>query len=434
MSTFTITTPPLTVIHLHDPQAEVDFQGAFDELTQILDAHRNNQHLDFLSYRIFRWSTPIFQAAYTEGNYRQDNEQEIVRLAHSSIDVLVHDILVNPLSFNSVTKRNNPLRDPVRERDWVWEREDYEACQTLFTRSPLDGGEMLREPPPHVLARRTMAWAARWFSGQIPPMPASGEPTTQVATVSRAPMFDQMQRMIYLKRCSNAHFQRSNQVDRQNIEDNGAWIDQQLSEIRGRSSRAIARAEEAARAAEETLLSRLEGEKRSHQEAISDLQNQISVQNAAYQAQEAALQAEIALRDQTDTEAIARLNEQSAEANEAHRADTAGLHERIDTLTLSNANQLTSLEGQLNEAREEHATDVANISRAESRAVALANELALARAQLQGVAQSLSTQQTQNAQNTARVQQLEQQYAAAQCEIRQLAERAGRRHGRCSIS
>lgn len=435
MTTITTTAPAFTVIHLPNP--EVDYGAALGELTQILDAHRTDEYLDFMSFSIYRRATPVFQAAYTNGTLNP-NREEVARVAHAFVDDLDQDILVNPLSFNPVTRRNNPVINPQRERDWVWDPNDHAECRTLFSQSPLDGGEMLVEPPPHLLARRLKAWATRWFPDRMTPMPAPEEPTLQVSTLGlpRSPMVTQMRRIIYMKLCTAALFQRRNQEDRQNIEDNRAWIEQQMAQIRELSARAVARALEEARAAEEVLRSRLEGENRAHQEALSGLQNQISAQNVAHQDQVTALQAQIALRDQTETAAIAHLNAQIAESNEAHRADTAGLHERIDTLNLSHTNRVSNLEGQLNQAVQQHSTDVTNIRQAEARAASLANELTQARAQLQGISQSLATQQAQNARNTARAQQLEQQYAAAQYQLRQLAEQVEnqRHHSRCSIS
>jgi hypothetical protein len=435
MTTITATVPAFTLIHLPNP--EVDYEAALGELTQILDAHRTDDYLDFMSFRIYRRATPVFQAAYTNGTLNP-NRGEVARVAHAFVDALDRDILVNPLSFNLVTRRNNPVINPQRERDWVWERTDHEECRALFPQSPLDGGEMLAETPPHLLARRMRAWATRWFPDRISPMPAPEESTPQVSTLAlpRNPMATQMRRMVYMKLCNAALFQRRNQEDRLNIEDQGAWLEREMAKIRELSARAVARAQEESTAAEEALRSRIESENRSHTEALSSLQNQISAQNAAHQADLSVLNAQIALLNQTDAAAIAQLNAQIAESNETHRADTAGLHERIDALNLSHETQVTSLEGQLTEAVQQHTVDVTSIRQAEARVAALANELAQARTQLQDISLSLATQQAQNARNSARTQQLEQQYAAAQYELRQLAERVNNQRSRhfCSIS
>lgn len=416
----------LAITWLPNPGAQVDYRAALGELSQIRDDLRTN-HPDFLSVCIFRWANSAIQAAYANGNVNPDNAH-IARVIHARIDELVQDILVNPLSFNPVTRRNNLLTDPLRERDWVWERGDHEACETLFPLSPLDGGEMLVEPPPHIPAKRMLVWAAG-IQGQVPLTLTPREPATSLTTVSggpnstldhrsmqilpRTPMIDQMRRMIYTKLCTAALSQRRDQVFRQNMEDTAARVDQRMTVIHALSSQVIANAQMESRAAEATIRFRLEGIDRAHQEALNGLQHHLSEQNDVHQAETTALEAQIALREQTQTATIHLLDGQITEGNEAQRAATSELQEQIHALNLSHTTQVSSLERQLDRTTEEHATDVTTIRDTESTAVSLDDELTRTRAQLQAASQALATQQTQTAQSGARVQQLESQVNAA---------------------
>ncbi len=105
----------------------LNYQEARDELIEILDRYETWN--DPFSQRLFRWGVEILPAHLPDDYV--PNEEEVAYGAQK-IEELRKQILISPLD-------RAPLREPVLEREWLWERWQLEDFQTLYHLSPFDG-------------------------------------------------------------------------------------------------------------------------------------------------------------------------------------------------------------------------------------------------------------------------------------------------------
>jgi hypothetical protein len=97
---------------------------------------------DRLSRKLVRWGNGVVEAARVMGSEPVERLPVIARAWQARLDGLLVDQLTA-----------TPLRDPVVERDWTWERGMHALYRGQFRLSPLDKQPMSPEPPPHLFAQ-----------------------------------------------------------------------------------------------------------------------------------------------------------------------------------------------------------------------------------------------------------------------------------------
>ncbi len=136
----------------------LDFQQARDQLIDILDRYESWH--DPFSERLFRWGVEILPSNLPEGHIPSEEE---IAYGAQKVDELTREILISPLD-------RAPLREPVLERQWLWERWQLEDFQTLFLLSPFDG-----MPFEEIQRHRFAEELLYWLQSLAENIPSSGE-------------------------------------------------------------------------------------------------------------------------------------------------------------------------------------------------------------------------------------------------------------------
>lgn len=126
--------PPFEQLHLY-----------IENLGDLLLKYENWN--DSLSEKLLKWGNKTFLEV-KDPNFviNEDTKQR----ALNRINKLTHQILINPLG-------GSPLRAPVLERTWIWEKSDLEDYAALRSQSPFDE-QQLEAARPHDFALDMLKW------------------------------------------------------------------------------------------------------------------------------------------------------------------------------------------------------------------------------------------------------------------------------------
>ncbi len=303
-----------------------------ERLVPILEGFEGST--DFLSTRLRTWGVEVFQLV---GTHASDSLENISRLASEKLKELTEEILVDPLL-------NRPLRDPVIERNWIWERSVHTECRDLFPEgSPLDREGMEENPAPHFFALAMIVFARSVN-------PSATQTDNQVSLFRNDPSLGDARRFTYHTLAQNAIRGRRQQEMREKMKIMIASNNHLMAEIYRQDAEALG--DVALRTAEHeaALERRLNSITQVYQSTIDGINEQITFMEDAHRIRVANLETEIAAIEHTNSSVAGQLRDQLAEICTTHQSTVSNLNRQVDSIT----QEARSLEGRLNSAVQSH--------------------------------------------------------------------------------
>ncbi|MDF2577650.1 MAG: hypothetical protein K0S74_1134 [Chlamydiales bacterium] len=127
------------------------YQSVMERLQDIIIGFQNWN--DRLSLKLIKWSFKV--SNITLGQRVRPEQLELIK---KQIEKLVSKILVDPLGFSADRSPNAMLKEPMLDREWVWEKavlDDY-LEKTGVDLSPFDNQKI--DPKPHEFAKAMLMW------------------------------------------------------------------------------------------------------------------------------------------------------------------------------------------------------------------------------------------------------------------------------------
>lgn len=138
------------------PDEEQDARGGNRGIRQV------NSQEAMLSESLSLWARTFLQEMMKAGPLPTVEKVKELVLPHFTR--LEQEVLRDP--FLSAVRNSPPVpfREPVIEREWIWDRAVHKRCYVLFRGiSPLDGKDMVEIPPSHAFAQAIIDWKATVF-------------------------------------------------------------------------------------------------------------------------------------------------------------------------------------------------------------------------------------------------------------------------------
>ncbi|MBF8263699.1 MAG: hypothetical protein HW387_1364 [Parachlamydiales bacterium] len=390
----------MSTVTITQAQPPVNYFSAIKDIRTILLAHQHNK--DFLSCQLLSWGCDVIQSACDHAN---DSVENVYAVAQKQLQVLQKH-LTDPI-FQA------PLKEPVLERDWVWESGIHDCyLQHFESSSPLDEQPMDPHPPIHQLAREMIQWKNR-----ILPENDISNPSAQLVHIQAGP---EEIRSMYLMAAERAKFFRQNQQLRHQMKMALQATDNQIAVMEQRSGQLIQDALRKAHAHEADLRASFEMIQKIHAQEIGELNGQMTVLDTAYQQNLSALEQQIQSTDQANQQVRSALKEQLVRLQEEHESARNVLSQEIDQAHGKNeqlANQLTDAMRINDEAL---ASVVQNNAKTVGSLESQLQEQTTDIGQLRG---ALDVSSRQNAQNYGEIQNLRLQNAQQAATIAELGRR-----------
>jgi len=153
MSTVTVTASAASSAHVHQtttlilklkPSLKESLVDSINTLAQILDTYESWE--DHLSLRLYEWGARVIEVA---PKFNKDTDANLKLKVDEYIHVLMREILLNPLN-------GLPLKDPILDREWVWEKSMLDEYKTLSLLSPYDAKPI--NATVHLFAKAMLGW------------------------------------------------------------------------------------------------------------------------------------------------------------------------------------------------------------------------------------------------------------------------------------
>lgn len=401
-----------------------NYKTAVDRLSAILTRHIENT--DTLSVRLFRWGATVLQTAKSSMSNQEekdDGDERILSIAREKIAVLVDEILVNPID-------NSPLKEPILERNITWESWTHREYKTLFSISPLDDGEMLQNPPPHLFAREMIQWAHD-FTPSLGTPALAHFPEHRVAVgnsggqlipahleaLARHPQLIGPRRWIYQRLAQSVVLREQNRTLREEMEGALVRADQFVSEMQQKSQIVIAEAMQRAGEHEEGIRGKIESVNQIHKKALAELNEQMSWIEQTHKENISTLEKRIASMDAVNAAIAGSLKAQVVAMNQEHQRTTTALQNQIHSINESHRSSVSMLEGKISSSN----AAISSMSRSHQTKVSnLKGQLSHSATSLQQAEQVIRQEQQRNANNVAEINNLRNERARAQREMANL--------------
>jgi hypothetical protein len=355
-----------------------------DHLLDIFE--KFEEQTDPLSINIRHWGANLFETAANTAN-----SEKIMQIVQECLGILVYEILVDPIN-------QAPLKDPILERSWVWERQMHSEYRKHFSVSPLDEIAMLENPPPHFFAKEMLAWV-KGIESIVPQRQTS-------ATISQ-------EQMTLL---AKAHAARSKELARQ-IQEKMEWglveVKRETASIQEASTLAMEKAVQNAMQAQQELERQVEIIQKIHAETLAGLQKQMSWREDVHKTKIAALEKRFSSLDQVNSATMASLNNQVQALNQDHKKLVSVFEDKIANLNQAHAINLANFENQLSSIKKDHHSALSSLH-------SLQNKYTETDQNLRFVSESLKVTQLNSQTQQQEICRLNNSYQQAQIEISHL--------------
>lgn len=300
-----------TIVSSQENSEEFNFESHINRLGDLLIEY--DSWSDPLSENILFWAEETFSKVKDEAfEFNETTKNFLLKRIHK---------LLNKKLLSSFDKapfkdqRISPLKNPILERDWTWEKEileDYQtcwqiACQGLPLKSPFDKQEM-KTIRSHELAKEIQKWAKDLLV-EIEQSNDGTLVTNEIGCLAlplrqRNDDFQeaQMRLMNYWADARAANFRDAAHEFNNEMELGTKQIAQIKVETRERIAEAVRQTEELALARQDQIQKRIEGIEERYRESENDLNARIEQEVRRVEQIQAETQEEIA-------QAVARANE-----------------------------------------------------------------------------------------------------------------------------
>lgn len=283
---------------------------------------------DPLSKRLVRWGNGVAEAAKTLKSEPEEHLPAIVRGWQERLDQL----MVNPIT-------QNPLQDPVIERNWTWERNIHTLYRSQFPLSPLDGQVMNSEPLPHLFAAELIQ--IRRLKTDSRALVAIDTGLSSGSLASAQPQLRQLARNAVLReQCLQLQ---------EDMNDDLVHMTQSAAAEAAQTEQVVRRAEQSAEEHAAALKEEINSLKAGYEEAMRTMNADITFIEEAYRSSTDILQQENALerennavlREQLERE-IAAKRQEMEELAQTVRQRTAQLTEQLVSIQTTSTETLAA--------------------------------------------------------------------------------------------
>jgi hypothetical protein len=392
---------------------------ALDKLATIFG--KFSEWNDPLSQRVFSWGVSTLEKIEDPAE-----EEAFIKLAMERTDELMREILINPID-------GQPLKEPVLEHTWTWERWIHTDYRHLFNGiSPLDGGPMENDPPPHLFAQEMLQWAHRFVPAILPSY--SIVPFSYGALNRDLVTEPAVRHHAYKKLAKRARKFRQNQQFCEAMETRLRDFNQNTEQMRRTNAQMSVWAQEDALQHEADISQRIAAIDHTYRETLSGLENEIASTHQAHRDDIASLEKRIASVDQAHSEVAVTLQAQIGSLQVTHRNTIAALHQQITAQDLLRRAEISRVEGQLASTVKAHDVAMTSASNQHKTEVTkLESTLTQTHHQLDQTNQTLNRAQEYSAQLAANIQHLNNVVAEEKSRCQRLQHAARRAKDRSCI-